>query len=62
MILAGVGVFAYMRFIKNKPDTAGKDDLEDYDYGEDENADDDDELTWENEDEGDTIDEDKSEQ
>ena len=41
-----------MRFIKNKPDTAGKDDLEDYDYGEDENSDDE-EIPWENEDEED---------
>lgn len=60
LILAGAGVFAYMRFIKNKPDTAGKDDLEDYDYGEDENSDDD-ELPWENEDDENTDEEDSAE-
>lgn len=55
LVLFGLGIFVYMKFIKNKQNIKGKDDLEDYDYGEDEN--DDDELEWENEDEENTDDE-----
>lgn len=35
-ILAGGGAFYYIKFIKNKPKTKGNTDLDDYDYGEDE--------------------------
>ena len=34
--LAGGGAFYYLKFIKNKPKTKGDTDLDDYDYGEDE--------------------------
>ena len=34
--LAGGGAFYYIKFIKNKPKTKGDTDLNDYDYGEDE--------------------------
>ena len=34
--LAGGGAFYYIKFIKNKPKTKGDTDLDDYDYGEDE--------------------------
>lgn len=34
--LAGGGAFYYIKFIKNKPKTKGDIDLDDYDYGEDE--------------------------
>lgn len=35
-LLGGGGAFAYFKFIKNKPKTKGSDDLDEYDYGEDE--------------------------
>lgn len=34
--VAGGGVFYYFKFMKNKPKTKGNTDLDDYDYGEDE--------------------------
>ena len=36
LALAGGGAFYYIKFIKNKPKTKGDTDLDDYDYGEDE--------------------------
>ena len=35
-LLGGGGAFAYFKFIKNKPKTRGNDNLDDYDYGEEE--------------------------
>ena len=35
-VLGGVGALAYFKFIRNKPKTKGSDDLDGYDYGEDE--------------------------
>ena len=35
-LLGGGGAFAYFKFIRNKPKTKGSDNLDDYDYGEDE--------------------------
>ena len=35
-LMGGGGAFAYFKFIKNKPKTKGDTDLDDYDYGEDE--------------------------
>ena len=35
-LLGGGGTFAYFKFIKNKPKTRGNDNLDDYDYGEEE--------------------------
>ena len=34
-LLGGGGAFAYFKFIRNKPKTKGNDNLDDYDYGED---------------------------
>ncbi len=34
VLMSGGGVFAYFKFVKNKPQTKGNDDLNDYDYGE----------------------------
>lgn len=34
-LIGGSGAFAYFKFVKNKPQTKGNDDLDDYDYGED---------------------------
>jgi hypothetical protein len=34
-VLAGGGVVAYLKFFKKKPDTKGSADLDDYDYGDD---------------------------
>lgn len=53
-VLGGIGALAYFKFIKQKPKTKGNDDLDEYDYGEDE------ELTeeiWETE-ESDNMDSD----
>ena len=50
LALAGGGVFAYIKLIKNKPTTKGNADLDDYDYGEDEDEDSED-APWESEDE-----------
>ncbi len=34
-VMGGVGAFVYFKFIKQKPKTKGSDNLDDYDYGED---------------------------
>ena len=47
-LMGGGGAFAYFKFIKNKPKTKGSDDLDDYDYGEDE-TDQENEDPWETE-------------
>ncbi len=47
-LMGGIGAFAYIKFIKNKPKTKGNDNLDDYDYGEDETNPDDEEI-WETE-------------
>ena len=36
-ILAGGGAVVYLKFFKKKPDTKGSTDLDDYDYGDDDN-------------------------
>ena len=46
-LLGGGGAFAYIKFFKNKPKTKGNADLDDYDYGDDEDAMD---AEWESED------------
>ena len=46
LALLGGGAFAYFKFIKNKPKTKGSDNLDDYDYGEDD-TDQEDEDPWE---------------
>ena len=48
-VLAGGGVFAYMKFFKNKPKTKGSSDLDDYDYGDEEEDADGDDAPWESE-------------
>ena len=35
-VLGGIGAMVYFKFIKQKPKTKGSDNLDDYDYGEDE--------------------------
>lgn len=50
LALAGGGAFAYMKFFRNKPSTKGSSDLDDYDYGDEEDEDADD-APWESEDE-----------
>ena len=45
-LMGGGGAFAYFKFIKNKPKTKGSDNLDDYDYGEDDTAPED-EDPWE---------------
>lgn len=52
LLLAGGGALYYFKFRKNKPQTKGPADLDDYDYGEDEG---DEEMEFETED--DTVDE-----
>lgn len=47
-LMGGGGAFAYFKFIKNKPKTKGSDNLDDYDYGEDD-TDQEDEDPWETE-------------
>ena len=39
LALAGGGSFYYLKFMKKKPDTKGSADLDDYDYGDDEEED-----------------------
>ena len=34
-VLGGIGAMVYFKFIKQKPKTKGSDNLDDYDYGED---------------------------
>lgn len=48
-LLAGGGVFLYMKFVKNKPKTKGNTNLDDYDYGDEE--DDAEDALWESEEE-----------
>ena len=45
--LGGIGALVYFKFIKQKPKTKGSDNLDDYDYGEDEELPEDE--TWETE-------------
>ena len=45
-LLGGGGYFAYIKFFKNKPSTKGNSDLDDYDYG----GEDDEDIPWESED------------
>ena len=47
-VLAGGGALAYFKLVKNKPKTKGNDNLDDYDYGEDD-TDQEDEDPWETE-------------
>ena len=35
LVLGGIGALVYFKFIKQKPKTKGSDNLDDYDYGED---------------------------
>lgn len=49
--LAGGGAFYYIKFIKNKPKTKGDTDLDDYDYGEDEEPAEEEELDEDTEEE-----------
>ena len=44
MILAGGGVACYLKFFRKKPDVSGNADLDDYDYGDEEELEDED---WE---------------
>ena len=46
-VLGGIGALVYFKFIKQKPKTKGGDNLDDYDYGEDEELPEDE--TWETE-------------
>ena len=46
-VLGGIGALVYFKFIKQKPKTKGSDNLDDYDYGEDEELPEDE--TWETE-------------
>ena len=47
-VLGGIGALVYFKFIKQKPKTKGSDDLDDYDYGEDD-TEQEDEDPWETE-------------
>ena len=47
-LMGGGGAFAYFKLVKNKPKTKGNDNLDDYDYGEDD-TDQEDEDSWETE-------------
>ena len=47
-VLGGIGALVYFKFIKQKPKTKGSDNLDDYDYGEDD-TDQEDEDSWETE-------------
>ena len=46
-VLGGIGAMVYFKFIKQKPKTKGSDNLDDYDYGADEELPEDE--TWETE-------------
>ena len=46
-VLGGIGALVYFKFIKQKPKTKGSDNLDDYDYGEEEELPEDE--TWETE-------------
>lgn len=56
-LIGGGGAFAYIKFFKNKPSTKGNADLDDYDYGDE----DDEDIPWESEDD-DAADEENSEE
>ena len=47
-LMGGGGALAYFKLVKNKPKTKGSDNLDDYDYGEDD-TDQEDEDPWETE-------------
>lgn len=47
-LIGGGGVLAYFKLLKNKPKTGGNSDLDDYDYGEEEESEEDD-ASWESE-------------
>ena len=47
-LLGGGGALAYFKLVKNNPKTKGNDNLDDYDYGEDD-TDQEDEDSWETE-------------
>ena len=47
-VLGGIGALVYFNFIKQKPKTKGSDNLDDYDYGEDD-TEQEDEDPWETE-------------
>ena len=47
-VLGGIGALVYIKFIKQKPKTKGSDNLDDYDYGEDD-TEQEDEDPWETE-------------
>ena len=47
-VLGGIGALVYFKFIKQKPKTKGNDNLDDYDYGEDD-TEQEDEDPWETE-------------
>ena len=47
-VLGGIGALVYFKFIKQKPKTKGSDNLDDYDYGED-NTEQEDADPWETE-------------
>ena len=47
-LLGGGGAFAYFKLVKSRPKTKGNDNLDDYDYGEDD-TDQEDEDSWETE-------------
>ena len=47
-VLGGIGALVYFKFIKQKPKTKGSDNLDDYDYGEDD-TEQEDEDPWETE-------------
>ena len=44
VVLAGGGAVYFLKFRKKKPDVKGQDDLDDYDYGDEEESDDEDDL------------------
>ena len=48
-LMGGGGAFAYFKLVKNKPKTKGNDNLDDYDYGEDETDLEDEDDSWETE-------------
>ena len=47
-LMGGGGAFAYFKLVKSRPKTKGNDNLDDYDYGEDD-TDQEDEDSWETE-------------
>lgn len=46
MVMAGAGAACYLKFFKKKPDVAGSADLDDYDYGDEDEPEDE---TWKDE-------------